>query len=160
VIEILVVLALAYESQADTTSALIHLEAALKLAEPEGYVRIFVDEGPPMARLLYEAFSQRIAPDYVRKLLAVFPDITLQRDDPEPKPKSRSDGIDPLSDREIEVLQLMAEGLTNQAIADRLFLSLHTVKAHARNLYAKLGATSRTQAIARGRVLGVLDTYR
>jgi LuxR family maltose regulon positive regulatory protein len=159
VIEILVLQALAHQAQGDIPPALKSLERALTLAEPEGFIRIFIDEGPPMARLLYEiltraeALSQGIAPDYVCRLLAAFP-----IDEPEQTDKAtETDLVEPLSERELEVLQLIAEGLTNQEVATRLYLSLHTVKAHARNIYAKLGVKNRTQAVARGKALGILS---
>jgi LuxR family maltose regulon positive regulatory protein len=132
------------------------LERALTLGEPRGFCRIFVDEGQPMARLLYKALDNGIAPEYVRRLLQAFP-----IDEPELGDQFRTreiDGglIEPLSEREIEVLQLINGGLTNQDIATRLFLSLHTVKAHNRNIYSKLNVHNRTQAIAKAKALGIL----
>jgi LuxR family maltose regulon positive regulatory protein len=158
VIEILVLQALAHEAQGKIPPAIMSLERALALAEPEGYVRIFVDEGPPMARLLYEALSRGAAPNYVRRLLAAFPVAELEQTDSPKAQTARSDLIEPLSERELEVLQLIAKGLTNPEIASRLFLSLHTVKAHAHNIYGKLGVHNRTQAVTRARTLGVLPS--
>jgi LuxR family maltose regulon positive regulatory protein len=110
-----------------------------------------------MARLLYAALSENIELKYVQRVLASF-------DDPEPeKPllktaHSHQVGlIEQLSEREIEVLELIAKGLTNQVIADRLVLSLHTVKAHTRNIYGKLDVHNRTQAVDRARSLGILS---
>ncbi len=156
VIEILVLLALVRHAQGDIPCALDPLERALALAQPEGFVRIFVDEGQPMARLLYEALSRGIAPDYVGQLLAAFPSAEPEQTDALKTQASNSDLIEPLSERELEVLELIAEGLTNQEIASRLFLSLHTVKVHARNIYGKLGVNSRTQAAAQAQRLGLL----
>jgi LuxR family maltose regulon positive regulatory protein len=158
VIKILVLQALAVEAQGNISRALALLERALTLAEPEGYFRIFVDEGSPMARLLYEALSHEIAPDYVQRLLGAFP-----VDEPEKAETSQSHGpdselIEPLSERELEILKLIAEGLTNQKIGSQLYLSLNTVKAHTRNIYGKLGVNSRTQAIAKARALGLLSS--
>ncbi len=153
VIEVLLLQALVYQAQGSTRQAIITLEQALTLAEPEGFVRIFVDEGPPMARLLYEALSRGIAPDYARRLLAVFPAVEPEQAD---QSAANDELIEPLSERELEVLHLIAEGLTNPEIAARLFLSPHTIKAHARNIYGKLNVHSRTQAIARSRSLGIL----
>jgi LuxR family maltose regulon positive regulatory protein len=158
VIEILALQALAHEAQDNIPLALVPLERALALAEPEGYVRIFVDEGPPMARLLYEALTREIAPDYVRRLLATFPATEPEQVAPSKTQAPESKLVEPLSAREIEVLQLIAEGLTNQEIADRLYLSMHTVKAHARNIYGKLGAHHRTEAVARARAWGILPS--
>jgi LuxR family maltose regulon positive regulatory protein len=162
-IEILVLQALAHEAQGNIPLALAPLERALALAESEGYVRIFVDEGQPMARLLYEILSRAeapsrgIAPDYVRQLLAAFPDIEPDQIGPPKTQVPKSELVEPLSEREIEVLQLIAEGLTNQEVATRLYLSLHTVKVHARNIYGKLGVKNRTQAVAKGKALGILS---
>jgi LuxR family maltose regulon positive regulatory protein len=158
VIEIMMLQALAFQSGGDTTRAMDALERALTLAEPEGFIRIFVDEGPPMARLLYEAVSRGIAPEYARRLLAAFPMPEPEQDGRPDTQAPESDLIEPLSERELEVLQLIAEGLTNPEIASRLFLSLHTVKAHARNIYGKLGVRNRTEAVTRARALGVLPS--
>jgi LuxR family maltose regulon positive regulatory protein len=157
VIEILVLQALAHEAQGDASPALVPLERALTLAEPEGYCRIFVDEGPSMARLLYEALSQGISPDYVRRLLTANPVVESEQAYSSKSQAPKSEWVEPLSKREIEVLQLISEGLTNQEIATRLYLSLHTVKVHARNIYGKLGVKNRTQAAARGKALGILS---
>jgi LuxR family maltose regulon positive regulatory protein len=160
VIEIGVLQALAHQAQGQGSPALVALERALRLAEPEGYVRIFVDEGLPVARLLYAALSQEIEPDYIRRLLAAFPDVKSEQTTSSPVQGSKSEvvesQIEPLSARELEVLQLIAEGLGNQEIATRLYLSLHTVKVHARNIFGKLGANSRTHAIAKGKAFGIL----
>jgi LuxR family maltose regulon positive regulatory protein len=156
VIEILVLQALAHEALGDTASALMALERALTLAEPEGYLRIFVDEGPPMARLLYEALSHGIATVYVQRLLAASPAAEPEQPVPLIAQTPESEWVERLSERETEVLQFISEGLTNQEIAARLYLSLHTVKVHARNIYAKLGVKNRTQAVAKGKALGIL----
>jgi len=133
--------------------ALELLEQALLLAEPEGFVRTFVNEGPPMAQLLYEALKREIAPAYVQRLLAAFPAAKPQ----DHKLKQDQSGlVEPLSEREIEVLELMAEGLTYQGIAEQLFISPHTVKTHSRNIYAKLDVGNRTLAVGKARTLGIL----
>jgi LuxR family maltose regulon positive regulatory protein len=156
VIEILVLQVLAYQAQGNQAKAMAALGDALVIAAPEGFVRVFVDEGPPMARLLYKALSQDMAPAYVSRLLAAFPE-------PEPEQASIAEAqpdqsglIEPLSEREIEVLQLIAEGLTNREIAARLYLSLHTIKAHTRNIYGKLGVSNRTQASSKANTLGLI----
>jgi LuxR family maltose regulon positive regulatory protein len=153
----LVLLAVAFDAHGERAKAAQRLDEALAVAEPHGFIRIFVDEGVPMARLLREALARGVRPSYVRQLLAVFPFDDAGR---AASPATRVAGsrlAEPLSGRELEVLALIARGLTNQEIALRLYLSLHTVKAHARNIYAKLGVSSRTQAIARGRALGYLS---
>ena len=152
--------AVAFHALGERSRAVELLGAALALAEPGGFIRIFVDEGAPMARLLREALSRGVRPEYVRRLLAAFPVDDAGR---AASPATRVGGsrlAEPLSGRELEVLALIAKGLTNQEIALRLYLSLHTVKAHARSIYAKLGVSSRTQAVARGRALGYLSEDR
>lgn len=153
-IEILIIQALGLQKQANTSQAITVLETALSLAEPGGFVRTFVDEGLSMAQLLYETLSRGIASDYVQRLLAAFP-APEQAAQPDAK-TSKFELIEPLSEREIQVLQLMAEGLTNPEIAERLYVSLNTVKVHSRNIYGKLGVNNRTQAGARARALGIL----
>ena len=155
-IEILALQALSLQAQDDTDKALTTLVRAFSLSEAGGYTRIFVDEGPPMAGLLYEALSRGIAPNYVRRLLAAFPNTEPEQTDPTEFSAPKSEWIEPLSDREIEVLQLVAEGLTNKEIATRLYLSLNTIKVHTRNINGKLGVKNRMQAAARARALGIL----
>ncbi len=156
VIEILTLYSLAHDADGDTVKAISILERALNPAEPEKYIRTFVDEGQPMARLLYKSLSQGIAPDYVQQLLAAFPIDEPEKNKPPKSQVSEAEWVEPLSERELEVLKLIAEGLTNQEISARLYLSLNTVKAHTRNIYSKLGVNSRTQATARARSLGLL----
>ena len=158
VIEILVLQALAHEAQDDIPSALAPLERALTLAEPEGYVRIFVDEGNPMVRLLSKAAAHGIMPDYVAKLLAAFKAEEQTSKDkahlssaPPPQPL-----VEPLSQRELQVLHLIAHGLSNREIGERLFLALDTVKGHNRRIYAKLAVRNRTQAVGKARALHIL----
>jgi LuxR family maltose regulon positive regulatory protein len=157
VIEILLLQALAHEAQDNVPAALTPLARGLALAKPEGYVQTFVDEGTPMARLLYEALSQGVEPEYVRRLLAAFPVAETEQETPSRLRGSRSELVEPLSERELEVLELIAEGLTNQEVATRLYLSLHTVKVHVRNIFAKLAVKNRAQAVAKGRALGLFS---
>jgi len=133
------------DAQGDSRGALEILTRALNLAQPEGYVRTFVDLGEPMRRLLERVTSM---PDYTARLLTA--DAALQG-------RPIQDGlVELLSDRELDVLALMAEGLTNQEIADRLFISINTVKTHAKSLYGKLSVRSRAQAALRARELNLI----
>ncbi|MBA2288887.1 MAG: helix-turn-helix transcriptional regulator, partial [Chloroflexia bacterium] len=155
IIEILVLLALAREAQGDISHAIQPLERALALAEPEGYVRLFVDEGLPMKTLLSEASAQGILPYYTSRLLAAFDVDGRIRQEPSCLPAVQS-LADPLSQRELEVLQLIAQGLSNREIGERLFLALDTVKGHNRKIFGKLDVQRRTEAIVRARELGLL----
>ena len=158
VIEILVLQALAHSANGKNSGTLVSLERALRHAEPEGFVQIFVDEGPPMARLLYDALPQGIFPDYVQRLLKAFPIDEPEQPEPSTSHIPEVKLVEPLSEREIEVLQLIAEGLTNQEIASQLYITLNTVKGHARNIYAKLGVKNRTKAVAKAKALGIISS--
>ena len=149
-IEILVVLALARDARGDPAGAKSALERALALAEPEGYVRVFVDEGPSMASLLRLVAKDRSAPAYVRQLLAAT--VTTTRETATEQPL-----IEPLSERELEVLRLLDSDLDGPDLARELTVSLATVRTHTRNIYAKLGVTSRRAAVRRGAELGLLS---
>jgi LuxR family maltose regulon positive regulatory protein len=135
------------------------LGQALQLAEPEGYVRLFADEGQPMARLLFEVAKSGVAPRYVRRLLAAYdrPGAggARPRSGGPSQPPSSAALVEPLTAREQEVLQLLAEGRSNAEIAERLFISLPTVKSHTSNLYGKLGVHSRREAVAQAQILGL-----
>jgi LuxR family transcriptional regulator, maltose regulon positive regulatory protein len=164
VIEILVLQAIAYHAQGDLPAAFLPLQRALALAEPEGYVRMFLDEGSSMMQLLREASAYEIMPDYTDKLLAAFTQIVLvsKSEVSNPTPlrygdySQKSTMVEPLSQRELEVLQLIAQGLSNREIGERLFLALDTIKGHNRRIYDKLQVQSRTEAVARARELGLL----
>ena len=117
-----------------------------------------MDEGPALARLLYEAVVRGNAPEYARRLLAAFPFAESEHPAASDPQSPDSELLEPLSKRELEVLQVIAEGLTNQEIGSVLFVSLNTVKAHTRSIYGKLGIHNRTQAVARARALGILPS--
>jgi LuxR family maltose regulon positive regulatory protein len=157
VIEILLLQALSLQAQGNTDQAITTLEKALTLAEPGGFIRIFVDEGIPMALLLYEALNSGIAPDYVRQLLAAFPDAEPKQADSVQKQAPGSELVEPLSQREIEVLQLIAAGHKYQEVAERLVISLNTVRHHTKNIYSKLEVNNRTQAIKKANDLNLLQ---
>ncbi len=147
VIKILALRALAFQGKKDLDQALAALGKAFALARPEGYMRTFLDEGEPMAKLLYQAKLHEIGTGYAVELLAALgpaPDSAL------PPVGSL---IEPLTERELELLRLIEAGLSNQEIAAKLVISMPTVKRHISNIYTKLGASSRTQAIARGKEL-------
>jgi LuxR family maltose regulon positive regulatory protein len=156
VIEILVLQAIALEMQGDISPALASLELALKLAEPEGFVRIFVDEGPRMAHLLYAALSHEIAPDYVQRLLAAFPDDEPAKADPSHMRTSKPELVEPLSERELDVLRLLAEDLKYKQIAEQLVVSVNTVRHHTKNIYGKLDVNNRTLAVQKARQYNLL----
>jgi LuxR family maltose regulon positive regulatory protein len=149
-LEILVLCALAFHAQGNRAEALSTLERALVLAEPEGYIRLFVDEGAPMLALVRHAHQQGILPAYLTTLLSAF---GWQE---EARVVRSSSLVEPLTRREREVLQLLAAGASNREIARRLVLSLGTVKKHVSNICSKLDVQSRTQAIARARILHLL----
>lgn len=156
-IEILILLSLTYQALEKTDQAQVELKKALTIAKPEGFIRTFVDEGPPMAKLLYEALQRDIYPEYVQRLLAAFP--VNEPEEVSQKGQADQPGlIEPLSEREIEVLELLAKGHTNQEVAQKLYLSPHTIKTHTRNIYSKLGVNNRTQAVDKARTLGIISS--
>jgi LuxR family maltose regulon positive regulatory protein len=152
VIEILVLQALAQQMRGDTPVALGPLARALTLAEPEGYVRVFAREGSPAAALLDVARTRGIAPRYVSQLLAA---CGAARTMP-----IKQDLVEPLSERELDVLRLLRTDLDGPQIARELVVSLSTVRTHTRNVYSKLGVNSRRAAVSRADELGLLSQTR
>jgi LuxR family transcriptional regulator, maltose regulon positive regulatory protein len=152
-IEILVLQALALQSGGDVPAALVALERALTLAEPEGFVRIFVDEGPAMAALLKAAARHGMSPTYVRRLLGAFGPA-------QDVPRVDQALVEPLSERELEVLRLLASDLDGPEIARELVVSLNTVRSHTRSIYAKLGVNDRRAAVRRAAELDLLARPR
>jgi LuxR family maltose regulon positive regulatory protein len=171
VVESCVLTAVAYHRQGDPAAARTLLHKALTLAEPEGYLRTFVDEGE-IVRLLLLAFGSAMDESplrtYVDRLLHAFPEtpspaqpahtqpMTIPADQRQHPPPKRQDLPEPLSPRELELLQLMAAGLSNQEIADRLIITLGTVKSHANHIFGKLGVQGRVKAINRARELALI----
>jgi LuxR family maltose regulon positive regulatory protein len=147
--------ALAFQANGEKDQAVQVLFDALALAEPGGFVRLFVDEGAPMARLLVLAATRGRIVDYVGRLLTAFEVETPIHVDPSAPVSPAQPLIEPLSQRELEVLRLIAQGLSNQEIGDRLFLALDTVKGHNRKIFGKLQVQRRTEAVARARELGL-----
>ncbi len=154
-LKVMVLQAVAHHAHGEKDRAAQLLIDALALAEPGGFIRIFVDEGIPMAQLLSEAAARAIMPDYTARLLAVFEAEEQTSQDKSDLPPTQS-LIEPLSQRELEVLQLIAQGLSNHEIGERLFLALSTVKGHNRIIFDKLQVQRRTEAVARARELGLL----
>jgi LuxR family maltose regulon positive regulatory protein len=162
-LEVLVLQALAHQLQGDSPVALVPLERALTLAEPEGYVRLFLDEGAPMMQLLRDAAARRIRPEYVSKLL-----IECESEQPHnvgESPLSDRQGlatpvaqplIEPLSQRELEVLRLFATELSGPEIARELVIGLSTVRTHTKSIYSKLSVTNRRAAVQRAIELNLI----
>ncbi len=149
VIEGLVLKALALDHNGASAEATKSLDRALALAEPAGYVRLFVDEGAPLAKLLRRSKARGTHGDYASRLLTAM----AVRPQGRPNPPEL---IEALSERELEVLRLIAAGKSNREIASELFLAVGTVKKHANNIFGKLGVQSRTRALARARELSIL----
>ncbi len=148
-LKVLVLQALAYQAQGETAPALAALGKALALAEPGSFIRTFVDEGPPMAALLRNAERRGIAPAYVGHLLAGFGPAENRA----PVTQRLSE---PLSDRELEVLRLLGSELSGPEIARRLSVSLNTLRSHTKNIFTKLGVTSRRAAVRRAEELHLI----
>ncbi len=148
--EALALQSLAHAKRGQQVQAMTSLETALRMAESEGCVRLFVDLGLPMARLLQEAQSRAVMPDYVEQLLAAF------GANHSGSPQAEKMLLEPLTAREQEVLQLLAAGLINREIAEQLIISAETVKKHVANICDKLDVSNRTQAAAKARELGWL----
>ncbi len=155
VVEALVLKSVALQALGEKDHALSSLKQAFHLAEPEGYVRTFVDEGEAMHDLLRLALAQGVAPAYTAKLLAAFvgPAVPVQ-----PGLQPATPGlVEPLSEQELRVLQLVASGMSNRETAQELYVTVGTVKKHLNNIFGKLGVKSRTQAVARARELNLLS---
>jgi LuxR family maltose regulon positive regulatory protein len=149
-IHIMAAQAIVYYAQVQPERAFAKLEQAIELAEPEGYVRVFVDEGAPMARLLHRMLTRSSATEYVSRLLeALGESIKI-------KQPLAGKLIEPLSQRELEVLRLIVQGSTNKEIADELVLTVNTVKRHISNIFGKLHVSNRVQASVQARQLNLL----
>jgi LuxR family maltose regulon positive regulatory protein len=151
VIEMLVLDALAQQMLGNVRGALTSLERALELAHPEGYLRVFLDEGGRMRDLLLQATARGVAGDPIRRVLNAFGDSSLAG-----APGGTSGASELLTPRELVILRLLASGLRNQEIAGQLFISPATVKRHVANIYAKLGVGHRTEALLQAKELNLL----
>ena len=166
VVEILMLQAITLDQKGDQSQAYAALADALTLAEPAGYIRLFADEGPGVRNLLFMFCRQPtdIHQAYLDALLLACEEVeqnsptsTVESQSPAAKRVSNQALIEPLSERELEVLGLVADGLSNREIADTLIISIGTVKRHVTNIHGKLGVRSRTQAIARANDVGILQ---
>lgn len=162
-IQVLLLTGLAQHANGNLRLAIDTIHNALELAEPEGYLRTFVDAGQPMAALLYEVLAHGIMANFVSRLLQSFPTVpntdvaSADRSSVLDTEPSNNTLIEPLSERELEVLQLLASGATNEDIAKKLVIAITTAKKHVSNILHKLSADNRTQAVARGRSLGLCE---
>jgi LuxR family maltose regulon positive regulatory protein len=163
VIENLWLQALAHQAQGNIAPALASLERALTLAEPEGYVRTFVDEGEPMRLLILDLrlLIEKESRDQARKLIGYIDRLLAVFARPASIPQSKIDNlkstmIEPLSERELDVLRLLRTDLNGPEIARELMVSLSTVRTHTQNIYAKLGVNNRRAAVRRAEELDLL----
>jgi LuxR family maltose regulon positive regulatory protein len=170
-IDILLLQSLVYQKQSQSDQALATLTRAITLAEPGGFIRPFLDLGPEMAGLLVRLCQRGVAPEYITRILAAFQDETKDEEPALSTPKGRTTKaldpslvlgpssllVEPLTPRELDVLALLAQGLTNKEIAQRLVISPGTVRQHAHNLYQKLQVNNRLQAVAKASDLGILS---
>ena len=157
-LRVMVIQAVAYHAHGELDTAMRLLQDALALARPGGFIRLFVDEGAPMAQLVSKAAARGMMPDYTERLLVAW-DAERQRSTGEsPLRTTRSSPAfdETLSERELEILRLIAQGCSNREISERLFLAVDTVKGHNSSTYAKLGVQRRTEAVARARELGLV----
>jgi LuxR family maltose regulon positive regulatory protein len=166
VIELSVLKAVASRSKGDWDQASTALQRALSLARPEGHVRLFIDEGAAMEKLLTEFLEEQrtgqqaatagSAVEYATHLLAALEAEVREARRPAPSAEALPPLAEPLTDREMEVLRLLATELSTAAIADRLVISLHTLRTHTKRIYGKLDVHSRIQAVARAHDLGMI----
>ena len=150
-LSILILRAWLDDQQGDEAAALSKLTEAIRLAEPSGLLRLFVDHGSPLAHLLIKLSQRGVAPQFIAQILAAFPGVSAN-----PRPIGPAQLIEPLTERELEILILLAQRLSNKEIAGQLFISAVTVKRHAINIYQKLQVNDRHEAVTKARALGLL----
>ena len=162
-IDVLALQALLHDARGEEPAALEKLTESLALAEPGGFIRAFVDLGPPMTDLLKRLIKQNVAVEYIDRLLAAFGDheqvvVPDASDHPSvpPPPVSTQPLDEPLTNCELDVLELLAQRMQNKEIAEKLCISPETVKAHLKNIFQKLMVSTRRQAITRAKSLGIL----
>jgi LuxR family maltose regulon positive regulatory protein len=156
VIQSVLLQSLCYSDTNDMEKALETLSCALGMAEPEGYIRSFVDHGLPMQQLLQLARARGIAPEYVANLLAAFPEEIGERSSSTEKLSHPQRLVEQLTDQELSILRLMSAGLSHREIADEMYLSVNTIKWHTTHIYSKLGVHRRAHAVVRAKELGIL----
>ncbi|GHO42091.1 LuxR C-terminal-related transcriptional regulator [Ktedonospora formicarum] len=154
-LKVMVLQAVALEAHGEKDQAVHLLVDVLAMAEPASFIRLFLNEGLPMVSLLSESMALGRMPNYIKKLLTAY-EAEKQQNENISSPPPAQPLLEPLSQRELEVLRLIAQGLSNQEISERLFLVLGTVKGHNHKIFGKLGVQRRTEAIARARELGLL----
>ncbi len=165
-LETLLLLSQMYAVLGDVQNSLSTATKALELAEPEGFISPFIEEGQPVADLLTELLNgnlpEKVQPAYIQQLLAAYPNPHPPQVETRPLPSAQSPAavvqplVEPLSARELEVLRLIAQGDSNQTIAEKLVITVSAVKKHTGNIYGKLNVNSRTQAVSRARQLSLL----
>ncbi|MBW1799595.1 MAG: response regulator [Deltaproteobacteria bacterium] len=153
IIETAVLQTVALEKLGRNDEALKALKEVLVLAQPGGWIRPFVEAGPPMADLLIRLQKQNVAVEYIESILAAFPPYPRPTVAPSPRPQPL---VEPLTNREIDTLELLAERYQNKEIAEKLFISTTTVKSHLKNIYQKLNVGNRREAVEKARALGIL----
>jgi LuxR family transcriptional regulator, maltose regulon positive regulatory protein len=157
VLEVLLIQSQAYEAIGQREQALVGLQQAILRAEPEGYIRLFLDEGKPIIKLLIDLRESSPQQAYIQLLLTALPDYeTAQTVSKEEHLRRPQPLVDPLSERELEVLQLIATGASNEEIAEQLVIAIGTVKRHVSNILGKLAVSNRTQAVAYAKAIGLL----
>ena len=154
---VLALQAMRYDTLGERPVALEKLAKALDLAEPGGFIRLFVDLGPQMADLLKQLLNKKnVAVDYIKQILAAFSEDGRSLS-PSPSHPSPQPLVDPLTHRELDILELLAQRLQNKEIAEKLFISDQTVKGHLKNIYQKLNVRNRRQAVEKARKIGILS---
>jgi LuxR family maltose regulon positive regulatory protein len=158
-INVLALQAVHHDTLGEQSAALDKLTTALNLAEPSGFIRLFVDLGPQMFDLLKRLQKQNVAVDYIESILAAFRDderAFVPEAANQPIASPRQPLVDPLTNRELDVLELLAQRLSNKEIADKLFISTETIKSHLQNIFQKLEVSKRREAVEKAKKVGIL----
>jgi LuxR family maltose regulon positive regulatory protein len=158
-INVLALQALHHDTLGEKSAALDKLTTALNLAEPSGFIRLFVDLGPQMFGLLKQLVRQNVALDYIGQILAAFRDdeqAVITEAANQPITSDHQPLVEPLTNRELDVLELLAQRLSNQEIAEKLFISTTTIKTHLQNIYGKLNVSKRREAAEKAKKIGIL----